>query len=452
MDEETIIQSESLVKILQDQLRTALAQITRPVVQWQLLTIILILLVSWLLPEAVRKWLDRRNPDRAQKESKSRWRRWAAQIYQLYTPITSLVLTYFAIWLFESGGYPNGILRDIGAVFWFWLAYRAVLMILYARFGEAVRPYHSRILTPLFLLLIFRLLTGNLATTSLVADATLVDFTNVTVTVGGLFSSLVVFYLFFVAGWALEEILNRRLPDRLETEPGLVQTISTLTRYVITGLGIVLAFAALGLDATSLALIAGGLSVGIGIGLRDIIANFFSGLLLLFEQTLRPGDVIELDGRVSEVERISLRATTVRTRDNVNVIIPNATFTTEKVTTLTKEERRVRNVLSFSVRQDSDPHLVRKVVEEIVLGHPWVLAEPAPSLRFDGYDDANLFFILKVWVNRPERRGRIKSDLFYMIWDALADQGIELADDQLDLNLRRGWEKLRADQAEEEIE
>jgi small-conductance mechanosensitive channel len=190
--------------------------------------------------------------------------------------------------------------------------------------------------------------------------------------------------------------------------------------------------------------------VGIGIGLRDIIANFFSGLLLLFEQTLRPGDVIELDGRVSEVERISLRATTVRTRDNVNIIIPNATFTTEKVTTLTKEERRVRNVLSFSVRQDSDPRQVRQVVEETVLNHAWVLAEPAPSLRFDGYDDANLFFILKVWVDHPERRGRIKSDLFYMIWDALAENGIEIADDHLDLNLRRGWQKLRAGQEQEE--
>jgi len=117
---------------------------------------------------------------------------------------------------------------------------------------------------------------------------------------------------------------------------------------------------------------------------------------------------------------------------------------------MTKEERRVRYVQSFSVRQDADPHQVRQVVEDTVLNHPWVLAEPAPSLRFDGYDNANLFFILKVWVNRPERRGRIKSDLFYMIWDALAEHGIEIADDQLDLNLRRGWQKLRAGQEQAE--
>jgi potassium efflux system protein len=452
MDDEAITQGESLVNILQDQLRTALAQISRPVVRWQLLAIILILLIAWLLPEVVRKWLDRRNPDRAPEESQSRWRRWAAQISKLYTPITSLVLTYGAIWLFERSGYPNGILQDIRSVFWFWLLYRALLMILYARFGKAAHPYHSRILTPLFLLLIFRLLTGNLATTSLVADAPLIGFTNLTVTVGGLFNAVVLFYIFFVTGWAIEAFLNNRLPDRFESEPGLVQTISTLSRYVITGLGIVFAFGALGMDATSLAIIAGGLSVGIGIGLRDIIANFFSGLLLLFEQTLRPGDVIDLDGKVSEVERISLRATTVRTRDNVNIIIPNATFTTEKVTTMTKEERRVRYVQSFSVRQDADPHQVRQVVEETVLNHPWVLAEPAPSLRFDGYDNANLFFILKVWVNRPERRGRIKSDLFYMIWDALTEHGIEVADDQLDLNLLRGWEKLRANKGQNKTE
>lgn len=178
MDEETIVKGESLVNILQDQIRTVLAQISRPVVRWQLFAIILILLLAWLLPEVLRKWLDRRNPNRAPNESSSRWRRWAAQIYQLYTPITSLLLTYAAIWLFERAGYPNGVLQDIRAVFWFWLAYRVLLMILYARFGDAVRPYHSRILTPLFVLLIFRLLTGNLATTSLLADAPLIGFTN----------------------------------------------------------------------------------------------------------------------------------------------------------------------------------------------------------------------------------------------------------------------------------
>ena len=214
------------------------------------------------------------------EKNQSRWRRWVAQSQQLYTPITSIVLTYGAIWLFERGGYPNGILRDIGAVFWIWLAYRALMMILYARFGQAIRSYHSWILRPLFLLLIFRLFTGNLATTGLLAGAPLIGFTNLTITVGGLFNALVLLYIFFVVGWALEEILNRRLPGRLGSEPGLVQTISTLTRYATTGLGIILALSALGMDANSLAIIAGGLSVGIGIGLRDIIANFFSGLLL----------------------------------------------------------------------------------------------------------------------------------------------------------------------------
>ncbi|MCB0151552.1 MAG: mechanosensitive ion channel, partial [Caldilineaceae bacterium] len=95
---------------------------------------------------------------------------------------------------------------------------------------------------------------------------------------------------------------------RTGAEQGVIDSIATLTRYALISVGIVLALSVLGLDFTSLAIIAGGLSVGIGIGMQEFVANFISGLVLLFEQTLRPGDVIEVDNRISRVQKISLRA------------------------------------------------------------------------------------------------------------------------------------------------
>jgi small-conductance mechanosensitive channel len=209
--------------------------------------------------------------------------------------------------------------------------------------------------------------------------------------------------------------------------------------------GILVAFAVWGLDASSLALVAGGLSVGIGIGLQDIVADFVSGLVLLFEQTLRPGDVIELDGKISEVERISLRTSTVRTLNNEEVILPNAVLTRGAVKTLTKTERLFRVLVPLGVSYDSDPQQVRQLVEESAMKHPLVLPQPAPALLFRGYGDSSLDFELGVWIEEPEKSPSVKSELFYTLWSALKEQGIEIPFPQRDLNLRKGWEKFSTD-------
>ena len=120
-------------------------------------------------------------------------------------------------------------------------------------------------------------------------------------------------YAFIVIAWLSKQFMVHILADRLQTEVGVIESVATLTRYALLSLGIIVFLSILGLDFTSLAIVAGGLSVGIGIGLQDIIANFVSGLALLFEQSLRPGDIIEFNDRISRVEKISLRATVVRT-------------------------------------------------------------------------------------------------------------------------------------------
>jgi small-conductance mechanosensitive channel len=221
--------------------------------------------------------------------------------------------------------------------------------------------------------------------------------------------------------------------------------VATLTRYALLVLGILISLGMLGLDFTSLAIIAGGLSVGIGIGLQDIVSNFVSGLVLLFEQSLRPGDVVELDGRISQVEKISLRATTVRTRTNEEVIIPNANFTTHQVKNLTKTDRLVQVIVPLGVSYKSEPELVRRLAVETSLQHPLVLDDPPPLLLFLGYGESSLDFNLLVSVIQPEMTLLIRSDLYYLLWKVFAEHDIEIPFPQRDLNLGDGWEKLASD-------
>ena len=155
--------------------------------------------------------------------------------------------------------------------------------------------------------------------------------------------------------------------------------------------------------------------------------------------------MIELDGRISSVENISLRATTVRTLTNEELIVPNNNFATNQVKNFTKSDRLVQIIVPLGVSYKSDPELVRQIAVETSLLHPQVLPDPPPTLLFRGYGDSSLEFNLLVSVNQPELTLKIRSDLYYMLWEKLAENNIEIPFPQRDLNLGNGWEKFAPD-------
>ena len=290
-------------------------------------------------------------------------------------------------------------------IVWLWLAYRGVVMLLYVFYGATSRPYRRWIVTPSFAILVIAQLLAVLPGSVTLVDAT-IRVGAITISFGSLLASLLVLYLFIIAGWVVRQMMMHWLPSRINAEQGVVDSIATFTRYALLAAGIVFALSVLGLDFTSLAIIAGGLSVGIGIGLQDFVSNFVSGLVLLFEQSLRPGDVVEIDGRICRVQRISLRSTTVRTLTNQELIIPNTTFTAQQVTNLTKTDKVVRVLVPLSVSYGSSPEEVREVATQTALQHPSVLPDPPPFLAFLGYGESSLDFNLSVSVNQPDQSGR----------------------------------------------
>ena len=442
MESENLNQAEPLVVILEDQLNIFIALILRPVVQRQIAAILVILIVVWLLPLGYQRWGRRRSATTEPvPENVSRWQRLKTTVYDLLTPILVLLLLNITIWLFGTQNYPNGLLQNLTNLAWLWLIYRLVLTLLYARFGEDFRPFRKWIVTPIFLFLAVLQIITTLPGSPAVIGAS-IGLGPILFPLGDLLLALITLYLFIVTAWIAELMMVRTLPSRFNSEPGVIESVATLVRYFFLATGVLVFLGILGLNITSLAIIAGGLSVGIGIGLQDIVSNFVSGLVLLFEQTLRSGDVIELDGRISTVEKISLRATTVRTRTNEELIIPNASFTTEKVKNFTKSDRLVQVIVPFGVSYQSDPELVRRLAVETGLQHALVLADPEPTVLFMGFADSSIDFNLLVSVNNPEMTLVIRSDLYFMLWKVFADNDIEIPFPQRDLNLGDGWEKL----------
>jgi small-conductance mechanosensitive channel len=180
------------------------------------------------------------------------------------------------------------------------------------------------------------------------------------------------------------------------------------------------------------------LSIGLGIGLQNIAKNFGSGLILVFERPIQVGDFIEVGDLHGTVERIGARITEIRTLDRVSIIVPNSRFLDSEVINWSHGNPISRLHLPLGVAYGSDPQHVRTVLIEAARSHPKVLASPDPSLLFKGFGDSSLDFELLVWTAEPDKQFLLKSDLYFLIYEVLNQNQIEIPFPQRDLHLRSG--------------
>lgn len=428
-----------------DQLQILLILLKRPIVQQQLFVLALTIFLAWGVALLGRRLLQRLLTQAETRSDLPRrwWRRGRKVVRYLYSPILNLLLIQIAVWIMMQQGQPIGLLAGSVSFFWGLLAFRVLLTGLYVVWGqEAVQPYHQRILLPVFLWLVAWSLLDRLISLDGLGQLELGLLFGAPITLGQLTTAVSLLYLLIALAWAMQGGLQHAISARTGADPGVVHAVVTTSRYALISIGILLIFSTLGLNLSTFAIIGGGLSVGVGFGMQQIFANFISGILLLFEQALRPGDVIDIDGEIGIVEKLSIRSTVVRTNNNVEVIVPNEHFLTSSVTTYTKTSRLIRLLLPLGVSYESDPKLVRRVLLETAVMHDLVEADPAPTVFFTALGDSSLNFDLAVWIAQPQQIPRVRSDLYFMIWDAFQAHEIDIPFPQHDLNLGKGWERL----------
>jgi small-conductance mechanosensitive channel len=208
---------------------------------------------------------------------------------------------------------------------------------------------------------------------------------------------------------------------------GSRKAMELMLRYAVVGLGLVAVAVQLGLNPTALIAIAGGLSVGLGFGIKEVFSNFVSGLWLLFEGSVRPGEVLMLDGDPCEVRRLGLRATLLwRDRDNAELLVPNQTFFTEAATTYTASDRMRRSQVEVGAAYHHDPGEVIALLEATALAVPRVLQQPAPKALLLSYGDSAINYALRFWIANPMDNVGICSEVNQAIWHAFKRQNIEI--------------------------
>lgn len=195
----------------------------------------------------------------------------------------------------------------------------------------------------------------------------------------------------------------------------------------------------LGISLTSFAVIAGGLSVGIGFGMQTIISNFISGLILLFDRAIQPGDVIEVNGVWAKVMSVNIRNTEVQTFENAKIFLPNSTLIANQVTNWThRNDVRIRRDVAVGVAYGSDVQLVKQLLLEAVTEHPAVLSAPAPWVIFSNFGVNSLDFIARFWVRHVDLSASAPSEIREAIDAKFRENGIEIPFPQMDLHVRSG--------------
>lgn len=244
-------------------------------------------------------------------------------------------------------------------------------------------------------------------------------------------------WLIFKLSRFVRFVLETDVMPRVELPRGVPTTISRITTYIILTIGFFFLVGLLGLDLGNVALIAGALSVGIGFGLQNVVNNFVSGLILLFERPIKEGDIVELAAVSGVVGKIGMRASIVRTWQGADVIVPNATFISSEIVNWTFRDESRRIDIPVGVAYGTDPERVIDLLREVARRHPEVLPDPQPSVLFVRFGESSLDFELRAWAGADYLR--VGSELRVAVNRALNDAGIEIPFPQRDLHLKTGF-------------
>ncbi len=257
------------------------------------------------------------------------------------------------------------------------------------------------------------------------------------VTIGGVGVGIIIFIGALIVSSITQKIISIRLKKRRrKVSSSVIYSLNRIVHYTFVVLGVFLAAQCVGLNFSTLAVTFGFLSVGIGFGLQNVTSNFISGLILLFERPVGVGDLIKHGDSIAEVKSINMRSTSIRTFDNVTVIVPNSKFIENDVLNWSIEDPRIRIHCPVGVAYGSDVELVRQTLLDVAEANPDVLNDPKPEVRFLEFGDSSLNFDLLVWTGTPEKQRILRSDINFKIDAAFREKDIRIPFPQRDLHLQ----------------
>jgi small-conductance mechanosensitive channel len=359
-----------------------------------------------------------------------RWRRVVEASQQLLLPLVWLLFVGVAWQAAVMQGAPARILEIAASLLMAWLVINVASMLIsnpiWAR-AVAISAWTIAALN------ILRLLDPTVA----LLDSFAIQFGAVRISLLTVTKSVFALAVLLWLATAVSEMLESRLRHSPNLTPSVQVLFGKLLKFSLITIAVLAAISTTGMDLTALAVFGGALGVGIGLGLQRVVANLFSGLILLLDKSIKPGDVVAVAGTYGWVNTLGGRYVSVVTRDGIEHLIPNEEFITTRVENWTHSDSRIRIKIPIGVHYNSDVERALEICVRCAAEVPRVLEEPAPVCQLRAFGDNSVDLELRLWIGDPMNGvNNVRSDTLRLIWKAFHEEGIEIPYPQRDLHFR----------------
>ncbi len=393
---------------------------------WQTIYILAAFVVAALGAPKLRSWLKERNQG---DWSDSQYRGFIEACLDLMLPAIWMVLSWVALMVLSQSAMPLQLIKAAVSLLTAWVVIRL--------FSALIRdPGWSRLIAisawTIAALNIVNLLTPTVA----LMDSIALNLGDLRVSLLGVFKGVVILaFLLWLASLA-SQLLERRIKAMPNLTPSVQVLFSKLLKITLITIAFVAALNSIGIDLTAFAVFSGAVGLGIGFGLQKVVSNLLSGVILLLDRSVKPGDVIVVGETYGWINSLGARYVSVVTRDGIEHLIPNEELIGNRVENWSYSNTLVRLRIGVGVSYGSDLRKARELALEAATVPPRVLADPAPTCLLMGFGDSSVDLELRAWIRDPQNGvSNIKSEIRFAIWDKFKDGGIEFPFPQRDVHL-----------------
>ena len=409
---------------LQSLLKSALEWADTNILSWRVALQLVVLaatflaarLISRRLSPIVQRRLDALHPT-------ARLKSLLAILGQLLVPLVFLVLLWLVTGLLRQMTWPSAtyLLGIAVSLLTAWVVIRASSALI----GNVVM---SKTIAVIVWTIAALSITDLLDPTVALLDSLAVTLGELRISALLVIQGVIALAVLLWGALALSGFLERRIKSVRDLTPSVQVLLGKLLKIALLTVAFLIALHSVGIDLTALTIFSGAVGLGLGFGLQKVVSNLISGIILLLDKSIKPGDVIELGPTFGWIQSLSARYVSVVTRDGKEYLIPNEDLITHQVVNWSFTNQLVRMETTFGVAYSSDPHQVRRVAVEAAKKVERVMAEPPPVCHLSGFGDSSIEFLLRFWITDPEAgAANVTGLVLLQVWDAFKAEGIEFA-------------------------
>ena len=387
---------------------------------YQLATIALLLLVSWLIGRlasaVLTNWLRSR-------ENWPKWRlRLGLMINSRMTLIVFMLLAWTVVMVMREITWPSRsqLIALAATIATAWVAIFFIVRVIQNRFLRRIVSWSAWIWVTLYLL-------GLTQPASNFLDSIAITIGELRLSALTVLKALAVTGLMIAGARMISRLITGRLSQNEDISPTMRVLTAKLLQVVLFSLAVIVGLKAVGFDLTGLAVFSGAVGVGLGFGLQKVVSNLVSGVIILLDKSVKPGDVISLGDTFGWIEELGARYVSVVTRDGKEYLIPNEDLVTGQVVNWSHTNNFVRLDLTFGTSYHDDPHKVSEIAINAALGVKRVLAQRRPVCWVTGFGDSSVDYVLRFWIGDAEAGlTNVRGQVYLALWDGFRENGISI--------------------------